>query len=753
MKYWYLKGEDVLGPADVETIAKDETFSADMFVCPEPDSDKTDAWQSADQYMQDFGYILDPEHYSKPEPEPEPQNEPQPQAELQDEPEPGPQPQVQPQQNRESAPVKEPDLQAQKQSRPVEENIPQAQARQNFAPFRDNTVARANSDNKADIKAALSAQAAQEPQSQEAHAPADDQFTLHDEPVYVLQKPKNPYTQNSTVSQDGPQTFTSIAKDSLQEAILQSPKQPQPPNPKNQLKKENSAQIQSNLKPLDKETADKKQGNYQTKQISSDKDLPAIFPNKQDEIKQAINRENTNTTGNYAGQIPDISEETIHSRSPLNVPMDSNLLDEIPARAVLSVQEDDSSDIFQGNMLSDNEPRHIINSAGQTDDIFTDVSVPAHNIALSAQDKDTQTHLTDEEAFAKALEETKTDLQNLDNKKNVAPVSSVLQDDNQSLDTFTTSQPAIQINPNTQETKQILPSSVLAAQETKQPPQPGEALSKLQMPVIIPADTLRQPIKEPLVAPQRPAQDYNFSAIDNIFDSDEQEEDESPLGNNELSHSAIREDIRVDNGILSVQEDLNNQFIHVGPATTGKILHSSEDNPSKQKNKHNDLLYLMVMFMGVLIIVAVLMMFTPEDKQNKQTQPQPQKQTETQNISIPDPTANSVIQGIDEGIASPQLAQTTQQEREALKAEAYAENLVRKHKLKSNKTIEEYLSNMYDNAYQAKWGSNKLYGNAYVVEFFASKVRSEPIRYMFRVNVDNDTIEGMNNSTIDLLSK
>ena len=66
MKYWYFKGEDVAGPLSVEEIANDENFSADTFVCPEDKSADSEAWKSADQYMEDFGYILDPANYPKP---------------------------------------------------------------------------------------------------------------------------------------------------------------------------------------------------------------------------------------------------------------------------------------------------------------------------------------------------------------------------------------------------------------------------------------------------------------------------------------------------------------------------------------------------------------------------------------------------------------------------------------------------------------------------------------------------------------
>ena len=650
MKYWYLKGEDILGPSDVETIVKDEMFSADLFVCPEPDSDNPDSWQSADQYMQDFGYILDPEHYSKPEPEPE------------------------------------------QKTKPV---LGQLREEKHYQ----------ESETKTELKT--------------KKEPENENEVLSEK-------------QDISVSRN--QSQKELPKQENQNIILQNTVQEDIPNVSH---KKDDIQTPSNA---DIVLAAKEEISKEDSFRQFSKDLPA----NQEQTPDRAQHENISPviaqSIDYNEPIRDISEETIHSLSPLNAPMDNNLLDEIPAKAVLS---DDSTkeELCTGNKQPNKEQL--------SENIKAKPVVVTSAKPLNKQETKTN-NLTEEEAFAKALEETKTDLKRLDNQKSVKQVSDVLQENTESLDTFTVSEPIIQIAPNQQEDKNALPSSVLAAQENKKETEtkPGEALNMLQMPVIMPADTLKEYNRTPLVAPQQNADDnFDFSNPDNIFDAKDNDDHEEE---NQFSHGFIQEDLPKDNGILSVQEDLNNQFI-AGPATTGKILNSDSLNPG-ERNKRNDLLYLMVMFMGVLIIVAVLMMFNSE---NHQQQPTPAKNQPvlSQRTQTQEPEIHSVIQGIDEGIASPQLLKSTPQEREALKTETYAENLVRKHQLKTGITLEEFFIKTYGKDFQARWASNKLYGDIYVVDFFASKVRSEPIRYMFRVNVHNDTIEGMNNSTIDLLSK
>ena len=72
---------------------------------------------------------------------------------------------------------------------------------------------------------------------------------------------------------------------------------------------------------------------------------------------------------------------------------------------------------------------------------------------------------------------------------------------------------------------------------------------------------------------------------------------------------------------------------------------------------------------------------------------------------------------------------------------------------KKGESIGAYLQNTYGAEYQYSWSAKPFTDNVYIVEFFASQVRSEPYVYLFRVDMDQKKITGaLNNITLDLLS-
>ena len=80
-------------------------------------------------------------------------------------------------------------------------------------------------------------------------------------------------------------------------------------------------------------------------------------------------------------------------------------------------------------------------------------------------------------------------------------------------------------------------------------------------------------------------------------------------------------------------------------------------------------------------------------------------------------------------------------------------NIVKNTKLKNKGTIGEYLGKVYDGEYKSSWSAKPFTDNVYIVEFFASQVRSEPYVYLFRVDIDQKKITGaLNNITLDLLA-
>ena len=81
-------------------------------------------------------------------------------------------------------------------------------------------------------------------------------------------------------------------------------------------------------------------------------------------------------------------------------------------------------------------------------------------------------------------------------------------------------------------------------------------------------------------------------------------------------------------------------------------------------------------------------------------------------------------------------------------------NIVKDTQLASKgKTIGEYLQDIYGKDYQYSWSAKPFTDKVYIVEFFASQVRSEPFVYLFRVDTDQKKITGaLNNITLDLIS-
>lgn len=62
MKYWYLKGEDLFGPAEAREILRDSDFTKDTLVCPEPHCEKQKFWKPAYRYNEDFNFSKEELH-------------------------------------------------------------------------------------------------------------------------------------------------------------------------------------------------------------------------------------------------------------------------------------------------------------------------------------------------------------------------------------------------------------------------------------------------------------------------------------------------------------------------------------------------------------------------------------------------------------------------------------------------------------------------------------------------------------------
>ncbi len=199
------------------------------------------------------------------------------------------------------------------------------------------------------------------------------------------------------------------------------------------------------------------------------------------------------------------------------------------------------------------------------------------------------------------------------------------------------------------------------------------------------------------------------------------------------------------------------------PTTNGKII-SSSDGRLEDKKPKNDVIYLLVISMFLFTGIALFMTFFGDKKGDKQPA-LPAAAAQTQKEEQP---VKPVLQGIEEGIASPEAQQPSavktpdivhekgaiiQQDAEAGKTQA--QEIVKKYLLdESRGTIADFLTKTYGGGmYQTAWSSSPLYADTYVVDFTASKVRAEPIVYLFRVDIKKGVVTGgLNGITMDLLA-
>lgn len=671
MKYWYFKGEDVAGPLSVEEIANDENFSADTFVCPEDKSADSEAWKSADQYMEDFGYILDPANYPKPSAPEEPKEN--------------------------EAPVQKEDLSV----------SPAAE---------DSSLTNAETESAAE--------------------------PISEEPVL---KPAEEGINNSSDFKPAP-----VIEPVKPERLVAAEPEETPSGEPSLTRDEAPMPTEYN--------------------IYSDRVNPNDLPAEDD--------------------IP--PEETIHARSPLNAGMDDNLLDEIPASAVLSSKEEAAIEEVLTEPSSEEkaeEDEIVFNEAAALH--REEHSVPeqvfeAEPLKPSAQvekaEEQTAGELNNgknpgrqmlEEARARAL---LIEPEQKEEEEDLFPPQEP-EESAESLDTFTASSPVMRIEP---ETEPSLKSAEITSKEAK-PEADTENPHKDVMAVPAKEESLpeKNHTKEPeheekFKEPYREEEEIKPIFSESLTPREEailSIDDEKEYGNHHsVNHGVLSDSHEADAALLSVQESVNSQFVKSAPTTTGNIISSSDGRVRNQKNKRNDLIYVMVMFMFVLIVVALMMMFTSEKNKEAESADNNLHSAQTAPsaaLDMDEPVARSVIQGIDEGVPSPEASPEREAEKPQLSASVkepsadvktqdpvlYCENLVMNYRLSGGETVAQRFGKLYDASYQTKWDCRPLYGDRYVGEFGVFKVRSEPIRYMFSVDLKSGEINGMNNAAIELLIK
>lgn len=151
---------------------------------------------------------------------------------------------------------------------------------------------------------------------------------------------------------------------------------------------------------------------------------------------------------------------------------------------------------------------------------------------------------------------------------------------------------------------------------------------------------------------------------------------------------------------------------------------------------------------GVFLCIAILgaLLFAVQFATTRHS-----KQTAPTSASIPT-TQEILAEGTTPVVAPAPDAAPMTEEQKALQ-------IVQHYQLPQNKgTLADYLNRIYRaqlaQGYSAKWETEPLYKNTYIVKYRLTKTRKEPIIYVFQANVATNKLTGaLNNISLDLVGK
>lgn len=405
-----------------------------------------------------------------------------------------------------------------------------------------------------------------------------------------------------------------------------------------------------------------------------------------------------------ASLIDELSpEDTIHARSPLNASLENNLLDDLPARAVLAT-----------------------------------AVAPKQAAPKPAQPSPAEPEFSD------------TELANVFTETRPEPFSEAA---------FTPPPAPAQPKPVEQKPQP-------APQPQNPSPEPPPETFTQQSAVVLKSNDL-----PPAVQPcPQPGATGNNKAENSFFSSMEEEappadNDTYPLNANiqtqkynEVASIFSRHTLDPDDSAACIK--VSPSGTGALPTTTGKIINAMPSPYDTQPPKKKDKIFLLMLIMFIVIAAALFILF----KHNMQPAAQPPA-AQPQRITQEDEAAQA-MQGIAEGIAAPNVRTPQAVKMPGLSQQAgtialnapedatakmMAQRMVREYLLDERRgTVEEFFKNTYGD-YKTFWTADHLHENTYVVEFSASKVRQEPIKYLFRIDIKNRQLVGMNNITMDLI--
>ena len=181
--------------------------------------------------------------------------------------------------------------------------------------------------------------------------------------------------------------------------------------------------------------------------------------------------------------------------------------------------------------------------------------------------------------------------------------------------------------------------------------------------------------------------------------------------------------------------------------SNNKIISSSDGRV--KKTKKNDLIFILSFVVITVVAIAICFAFLNMNRNQKESNKEAtsgQNITETNSSQDLSPAQEIVSEVMEDNKFPAQEKEITYEDQ--------AIDIVKNTIIKSKgKTIDNYLKELYEPDYKCSWSAKPFTSKTYIVEFFASQVRSEPLVYLFRVDIDEKEITGaLNNITLDLLA-
>ncbi|MDR0409985.1 MAG: hypothetical protein LBH18_06280 [Spirochaetaceae bacterium] len=456
-----------------------------------------------------------------------------------------------------------------------------------------------------------------------------------------------------------------------------------------------------------------------------------------------------------AGEIDVPPEETIHTISPFTAHLEDNLLDEVPAQALLTpnIEKKEPTALEEPSpelKMAEEKIKDAVVEAGGNDldpkPIFTEDSTAS-----------------EEEVFS---EKTHTETFREDDFK-IEPKEEFKEEHAQPQE-----QPEIDDFPETLSGA----GEVLISSRKEAPPPAAKTERKKE------ESNLFSSMED--MPSEETADPFPFTKNEIFTDEEEEKDYENVLNTKDSLASGTDHTISGRNVSTSIEPFKTGEVL---PTTNGKIISMNSMEEQKPKPKA-DVILILTGIMFLFIAAALFMAFFHNPSAEEGHKEQPQEHYGASATDYAQPTPQAALQGIDEGIAAPTVSsirsgaaaavQTSEMPATSLSPDMArssnltiqdgaivehhdeserltAERMVKNFKLDDRRgTIEQYFSQTYSGYYSATWSANLLFGDTYIVDFRAlPQPRKEPILYQFRINVKTGQMIGTNNITLNLLSK